>query len=81
MSIILYNPQDGRIVGVTQDSEAKVAAWLANAPAEIIAETEYLLYDETINPVQAQDVIANATRGKFYVAGSILYENSQWAGG
>lgn len=81
MSIILYNPQDGRVVGVVQESEAKVRAWLANAPVEIGEQTAYLLYDETLDQVEAQDIFANATNGKYYVEVGELYENSQWKAG
>lgn len=79
MAIILYNPATGAIHGVTQDPEPKVKAWLADNP-EIAAETDYLVYDEMLDPVQAQDIFANATRGKYYVADSTLYLDSQWGG-
>jgi len=78
MTMILYNPTNGRINGVTQDAEPCVKAWLADADQKIRDETAYLTYDETLDAVQAQDVFANATRGKYYVAGGVLYLDSQW---
>ena len=78
MTMILYNPTDGRIVGVNQDAELRVKAWLDGADQKIKDETAYLVYDETLDAVQAQDVFANATRGKYYVAGGVLYLDSQW---
>ena len=73
--IILYNKSTGQIIGTPDDPIARVEAWLEGNP-EIAAETGYLVYDETLDPDQAKDIMRFAAVGKYYVTGGKLYQDS-----
>jgi len=75
--IILYKKNTGQITGMPNDPEAKVEVWLEENP-EIAKETGYVVYDESLDPAQAKDIIKFAATGKYYIANGVIYENSQW---